>query len=60
MAFAFRKSESVDFPSTAETKQPKVWSPARARRTKAYRKPDLAIPKKAVPETVKHEKESSA
>jgi len=34
-------------------KQPKVWLPARACRTEADRKPDLAIFKKAAAETVK-------
>jgi chemotaxis protein methyltransferase WspC len=55
-AFAFRKSASVAFPALPN-RQPKVWSPINARRTKAYRKPDSAIHKKAVAETVKHEKE---
>ena len=55
MAFVFRKSASVTF-HALPNKQPKVWSPITARRTKAYRKPDLAIHKKAVAETVKHEK----
>ena len=56
MAFAFRKSESVAFHTLPKPKQPKVWSPRRAHRTEAYRKPDLAIPKKAVPETAKPRK----
>jgi chemotaxis protein methyltransferase WspC len=55
MAFAFRKSASVAFHALAN-KQPKVWSPSRAPRTKAYHKPDLAIHKKAAAETMKHEK----
>jgi chemotaxis protein methyltransferase WspC len=59
MAFAFRKSTSVAFHPLPE-KQPMVWSPASARRTKAYRKPDLANHKKAVAETMKHEKERGA
>jgi chemotaxis protein methyltransferase WspC len=54
MAFAFRKSESVTFHTPQKLKQPKVWSPARARRTEAYRKPYLTIPQKAVAETVNH------
>jgi chemotaxis protein methyltransferase WspC len=54
MAFAFRKSESVAFHMPKKLKQPKVWSPVRAVRTEAYRKPDLAISKEAVAETVKH------
>jgi chemotaxis protein methyltransferase WspC len=56
MAFAFRKSASVAFHALSN-KQPKVWSPTSARRTKAYRKPDLAIRKRAVAVTVKHEEE---
>ena len=52
MAFAFRKSESVTFPTLPKLKQPKVWSPARAHRTEANRKPNLAIAGKAMPETV--------
>jgi chemotaxis protein methyltransferase WspC len=56
MAFAFRKSASVAF-HALPNKQPKVWSPASARRTKAYRRPDLVIHRKAMPETVKYEKE---
>jgi chemotaxis protein methyltransferase WspC len=55
MAFAFRKSASVAFHPLPK-KQPKVWSPSRADRTKGYHKPDLAIHKKAVDETVKQEK----
>ena len=57
MAFAFRKSESAIFHTPRKLKQPKAWSPAKARRAEAYRKPDLAIPKKAVAETVKHKNE---
>ena len=60
MAFAFRKSEPVAFHTLPKLKQPKVWSPARARRTEAYRKPDLAIPKKAAAETVKQKNEFGA
>ncbi len=53
MAFAFRKSESVTSDPLPKPNQPKVGSPARARRTEAYRKPNLAIPEKATAETVK-------
>ena len=56
MAFAFRKSESVAFHTLQKLKQTKVCSPARARRTEAYRKSDLAIPEKAVPEMAEQEK----
>ena len=56
MAFAFRKSASAAF-HALPNKQPKVWSPTSARRTKSYRNPDLAIRKIAVAETVKHEEE---
>jgi chemotaxis protein methyltransferase WspC len=55
MAFAFRKSEPVAFHPLPKVKQPKVWLPAKARQSEAFRKPDLATPKKAVPETAKHE-----
>jgi chemotaxis protein methyltransferase WspC len=55
MAFAFRKSEPVALPPRPKVKQPKVWSPAKAGRTEPLHKPDLATPKKAVPETAKHE-----
>jgi chemotaxis protein methyltransferase WspC len=57
MAFAFRKSEPVSFDAPKKLELPKVCSPARARRTGAYRKPDLAISKKAVAETVQHKNE---
>jgi chemotaxis protein methyltransferase WspC len=56
MAFAFRKSASAAI-RALPNKQPKVWSPTSARRTKSYRNPDLAIRKSAVAETVKHEEE---
>jgi chemotaxis protein methyltransferase WspC len=56
MAFAFRKSASVAF-HPLPNKQPKVWSPASPRQTKAYRKPDLANHKKALAETMNREKE---
>jgi chemotaxis protein methyltransferase WspC len=55
MAFAFRKNAIVDF-HPLPNKQPKVWSPSRAHRTKGHPKPDLLIHKKAVAETVKHGK----
>jgi chemotaxis protein methyltransferase WspC len=55
MAFAFRKNAIVDF-HALPNKQPKVWSPSRAHRTKGYPKPDLLIDKKAENETVKHGK----
>ncbi|HET9374612.1 MAG TPA: CheR family methyltransferase [Chthoniobacterales bacterium] len=54
MAFAFCKSEPVAFRPLPKVK-PKVWLPAKARRSEAIRKPDLIAPKKAVPETVKYE-----
>ncbi len=54
MAFAFRKSESVAVHTPRKLEEPKVWSLARARRTETYRKPGLAISKKAMAETVKH------
>lgn len=56
MAFAFRKSAIVDF-HALPSKQPKVWSPGRAHRTKGYPKPDLLIRQKAKDETVKHGKD---
>jgi chemotaxis protein methyltransferase WspC len=52
MAFAFRKSESVVFQTLTKPKKPK------ARRTEADHKPDLSIPKKAVPETARQVKAS--
>jgi chemotaxis protein methyltransferase WspC len=55
MAFAFRKSEPVTFHSQPKVKQPKISSPAKARQSEAFRKLDLATPKKAVPETAKLE-----
>jgi chemotaxis protein methyltransferase WspC len=55
MAFAFRKSEPVAFDTLPKVKPPKVWSRAKARQSEAFRKPDLATPKKAEPETAKHE-----
>jgi chemotaxis protein methyltransferase WspC len=55
MAFAFRKSASVAFHALPK-QQPKVWSPSRADRAKGYHKAGLAVHKKAVDETVKHEK----
>lgn len=58
MAFAFRKSESVSSHSSPKPKQPKVWSPAPARRREISRPPDLAIPKKAVLETPQRENRS--
>jgi len=57
MAFAFRKSESVAFQTLPKLKQPKVWSPSRAGRTEADRKPDLALSEKTV-ETAQREKRS--
>jgi chemotaxis protein methyltransferase WspC len=56
MAFAFRKSESVSSQPPSKPKQPKVWSPAPARRREICRQPKLAIPKKVVPETAQREK----
>jgi chemotaxis protein methyltransferase WspC len=56
MAFAFRKGAPVVFPALPN-KQLKVWSPASSRQTKAYRKPSMAIHKKAAAEMVQHEKE---
>jgi chemotaxis protein methyltransferase WspC len=55
MAFAFRKSESVAFHILPKPKQRIVWPPRKARRTETYRKPESAIPKKAVPETASRE-----
>jgi chemotaxis protein methyltransferase WspC len=55
MAFAFRKNAIVDS-HPLPNKQPKVWSPSRAHRTRGHPKPDLLIHKKAVDETVKHGK----
>jgi chemotaxis protein methyltransferase WspC len=55
MAFAFRKRESVAFRPEAKVKQTKVRAPAKARRSEAVGKRDLVTPKKAVPETAKHE-----
>jgi chemotaxis protein methyltransferase WspC len=58
MAFAFRKNESVTFHSPSKPKQPKAWSPVPAHRREIYRRPNLAIPKKEVPETAPHEAKS--
>ena len=55
MAFAFRKSAAGAFPTPPKVKQPRVWSPAKARSSETFRKLDLAIPKKAVSETAKPE-----
>jgi chemotaxis protein methyltransferase WspC len=55
MAFVFRKSQPVAFRTLPKLKQLKVRSPAKARRTEPLRKPDLATPKKTVPETAKQE-----
>ncbi|MEA3162809.1 MAG: chemotaxis protein methyltransferase WspC, partial [Verrucomicrobiota bacterium] len=52
MAFASRKSEPVTFPALSKPKPPKVWLAARAGRTEASRKPNVAIPEKATTETV--------
>jgi chemotaxis protein methyltransferase WspC len=54
MAFAFSMRQAVALRALPKLKQAKVWSPAKSRRTEAYRKPDLAISKRALPETVKH------
>lgn len=58
MTFAFRKSKPVAFDTLPKAKPPKVRSPAKARPSEAFRKPDLAAPKKAVPEMAKHENKS--
>jgi chemotaxis protein methyltransferase WspC len=55
MAFACRKSDPVAFDTLPKVKPPKVWSPAKARQSEVFRKPDLVTPKKAVAETAKHE-----
>jgi chemotaxis protein methyltransferase WspC len=57
MAFAFRRSEPVVFHRPPERQKAKALSPARARRTEAYRKPDLTIPAKAVADTTKQKNE---
>jgi chemotaxis protein methyltransferase WspC len=58
MAFAFRKSQAVVLRPLPRVKQSKVGLPAKARRSQAIRKPDLLTPKKALPETAKHENKS--
>jgi chemotaxis protein methyltransferase WspC len=59
MAFAFRKSESVTSQSPPKPKQPKFRSPAPARRREIHHPSNLAIPKKAVPETASREARSA-
>jgi chemotaxis protein methyltransferase WspC len=55
MAFAFRKSDLLTLPPPSKVKEATVRSPAKARRREVYRPPNLAIPKKAISETAKHE-----
>jgi hypothetical protein len=52
MAFAFRKGVPVSFPKSPRLKPAKVWLPARARRTEANRKPNVAFAEKARTESV--------
>ena len=55
MAFAFRKSEQVVVDQLPKPKKPQACSTAKAHRTEAYRRPNLAIPQKAVGAATKYE-----
>jgi len=50
MAFAFRKSESVNSQPPSKPRPPKAWSPAPAPRRESYRPSSLTFPKKVVPQ----------
>jgi chemotaxis protein methyltransferase WspC len=59
MAFAFRKSESLAYHTPSTLKPPKVSLPPGVGKNASDRPPNLAIPKRVVPEAAKqHEKTS--
>jgi chemotaxis protein methyltransferase WspC len=53
MTFAFRKSESNASPPLSKRKEPKIWPPARADHSEAYRKSHFTVPQKTAPPTLK-------